>query len=112
MDASTLEGPDFDLYEVLDIEPSCSINDMKKAYRKKALQCHPDKNPDNPDAAVEFHKLTRILAILSDEKVRLSYDKILRGREEAALRHKELDSKRKKFKEDLESRNALLTIRD
>ncbi|XP_045463523.1 dnaJ homolog subfamily C member 17 [Harmonia axyridis] len=104
MDSSTLEGLDFDLYETLEIEPSCSINDIKKAYRKKALLCHPDKNPDNPNAAVEFHKLTRILAILSDEKVRESYDKVLRGRKEAALRHKELDNKRKKFKEDLESR--------
>lgn len=44
---------------------------VKKAYRKKALKCHPDKNPDNPKAAELFHQLTRALEILTDESARV-----------------------------------------
>lgn len=45
---------------------------IKKAYRKKALTCHPDKNPDNPRAAELFHELSRALEILTDTKARVS----------------------------------------
>lgn len=68
------------------------------------MKLHPDKNPDNPNAASEFHKLSKILEILTDESARKAYDKVLKGRKEAALRHRELDSKRRKLKEDLEAR--------
>lgn len=95
---------DEDLYEILEIEPSSTINDIKKAYRKRALQCHPDKNPDNPNAAKLFHQLTKILEVLTDESARRVYDRVLKGKKEAALRHKELDGKRRKLKEDLEAR--------
>ncbi|KAK5640012.1 hypothetical protein RI129_010823 [Pyrocoelia pectoralis] len=95
---------DEDLYEILEIEPSSTINDIKKAYRKRALQCHPDKNPDNPNAAKLFHQLTKILEVLTDESARRVYDRVLRGKKEAALRHKALDGKRRKLKEDLEAR--------
>ena len=43
-----------------------SLFQIKKSYRKKALKCHPDKNPDNPDAAREFDRLKKILEILLD----------------------------------------------
>ncbi|XP_044270759.1 dnaJ homolog subfamily C member 17 isoform X2 [Tribolium madens] len=95
---------DLDLYEILEIEITSTVADIKKAYRKKALQCHPDKNPDNPNAAKEFHQLSRILEVLIDETARKAYDAVLKGRKEAAIRHKELDSKRRKLKEDLEAR--------
>lgn len=39
---------------------------IRKAYRKRALECHPDKNPDNPAAAEEFDRLKKILEILLD----------------------------------------------
>lgn len=77
---------------------------IKKAYRKKALQCHPDKNPDDPKAAETFHELSRALEILTDKSARSAYDKVLRAKEAAKLRHQELDSKRQKLKEDLERR--------
>lgn len=80
---------------------------IKKAYRKKALKLHPDKNPDNPNAASEFHKLSKVLEILTDECARRAYDKVLKAREEAALRHWHLDSKRRKLKEDLEAREKI-----
>lgn len=41
-----MEKLDFDPYEILELTEECSAEDIKKAYRKKALQWHPDKNPD------------------------------------------------------------------
>lgn len=99
-----LKIEEMDLYELLEIQPESTNNEVKTAYRKKALKCHPDKNPDNPDAAKEFHQLTQILAILTDVVARTAYDKVLKGKKEAAIRHQQLDSKRRKLKEDLEAR--------
>lgn len=77
---------------------------IKKAYRKRALQCHPDKNPNDLNASKKFHELSKALEILTDTTARAAYDKVLKGRKEALLRHKQLDSKRQKLKENLEQR--------
>lgn len=77
---------------------------IRKAYRKKALACHPDKNPDNPKAAELFHELSKALEILTDESARAAYDRVLNAKKAAALRHAELDSKRRKLIDDLERR--------
>lgn len=77
---------------------------IKKAYRKKALKCHPDKNPDDPKAAETFHELSRALEILTDKSAREAYDRVLKAKAAAKIRHQELDSKRQKLKEDLERR--------
>lgn len=49
-----------DLYGLLEILSDASDKDIKSAYRKKALKCHPDKNPDNPKAAHLFQQLTDV----------------------------------------------------
>ncbi|XP_014358551.2 dnaJ homolog subfamily C member 17 [Papilio machaon] len=95
---------DVDLYAILDVQISATESEIKKAYRKKALQCHPDKNPDDPKAAETFHELSRALEILTDAGARTAYDKVLKAKAAAKLRHKQLDSKRQKLKEDLERR--------
>lgn len=100
MDIKNLQ--DLDLYELLGVPPTCTDSDIKKAYRKKALQCHPDKNPDNPNAAKEFQQLSAVLEILADEAARKAYDKVLKARKEAELRKNELDGKRRKLRDDLE----------
>ncbi|KAL0275864.1 UNVERIFIED_CONTAM: hypothetical protein PYX00_003588 [Menopon gallinae] len=97
---------DRDLYELFGLSHTCTTAEIKKAYRKKALECHPDKNPDNPKAGELFKELTDLIAILLDESARAAYDKILNARKAAKLRHKEYDDRRKKFKEDLEYREA------
>ncbi|KAG7204222.1 hypothetical protein KM043_002052 [Ampulex compressa] len=93
-----------DLYAFIGAEPSATVQEIKKAYRKKALSCHPDKNPDNPRAAELFHQLSHVLEILTDTSARAAYDKVVAARHQAKLRVKEFDSKRKKLKDDLEAR--------
>jgi len=101
-----------DLYGLLDVAEDASEKEILKAYRKKALKCHPDKNPDNPKAAEEFHQLSRALEVLSDKAARKAYDNVVKARKAAEERHKALDDKRKKFKEDLEAREKKLIERE
>ncbi|KAK6199179.1 DnaJ domain-containing protein [Scheffersomyces amazonensis] len=64
-----------DYYELLEVEVSATDSELKKAYRKKALQLHPDKNPDNVEEAT--HKFALIRAayeVLSDSNERAWYD--------------------------------------
>jgi len=98
-----------DLYEFIGVQNDATEQDIRKAYRKKALDCHPDKNPDNPKAAEIFQELSKILEILTDKSARSAYDKILNARKAAAIRNRQLDSKRQKLKAELEERerNAL-----
>lgn len=95
-----------DLYVVLEVSPDATNQEIVRAYRKKALKCHPDKNPDNPRAAEMFHQLFQALEVLSDELARAAYDKVLKAKKAHEIRHRQLDAKRKKFKEDLESRET------
>jgi DnaJ family protein C protein 17 len=98
-----------DLYKILEIDHNASDNDIRKAYKKRALRCHPDKNPDNPDAAAEFVQLTQALEVLTDPSARAAYDNFLRAKEATEARHRQLEGKRKRLKEDLEAReNAAL----
>ncbi|KAK2104793.1 DnaJ (Hsp40), sub C, member 17 [Saguinus oedipus] len=64
-----------DLYVLLGIEEKAADKEVKKAYRQKALSCHPDKNPDNPKAAELFHQLSQALEVLTDAAARAAYDK-------------------------------------
>ncbi|XP_014676704.1 PREDICTED: dnaJ homolog subfamily C member 17-like [Priapulus caudatus] len=93
-----------DLYAILEVDGGATEQEIVKAYRRKALRCHPDKNPDNPRAAELFHELSRALEVLTDAAARSAYDKVIKARDAARVRHRELDSKRRKLKEDLDTR--------
>ncbi|XP_051000357.1 LOW QUALITY PROTEIN: dnaJ homolog subfamily C member 17 [Acomys russatus] len=93
-----------DLYALLGIEEKAADKEVKKAYRQKALSCHPDKNPDNPRAAELFHQLSQALEVLTDAAARAAYDKVRKAKKQAAERTQRLDEKRKKVKLDLEAR--------
>ncbi|XP_045431692.1 dnaJ homolog subfamily B member 2 isoform X2 [Pipistrellus kuhlii] len=67
-------------YEILDVPPTASADDIKKAYRRKALQWHPDKNPDNKEfAEKKFKEVAEAYEVLSDQHKREIYDRY--GRE-------------------------------
>ncbi|XP_063803846.1 dnaJ homolog subfamily C member 17 [Pseudophryne corroboree] len=102
--SSSKELLQIDLYGLLNIESDATVKEIKKAYRQKALTCHPDKNPDNPRAAELFHQLSQALEVLTDGAARAAYDKLRKAREAAARRIQKLDDKRKKVKLDLEAR--------
>ena len=63
-----------DYYEVLGVPKSASEDDLKKAYRKKAVQFHPDKNPDDKKAEEKFKEVGEAFEILSDDQKRAAYD--------------------------------------
>ncbi|ORZ20747.1 hypothetical protein BCR42DRAFT_321903 [Absidia repens] len=98
-----VDDSDVDYYELLGIQITASDGDIKKAYRKKALAVHPDKNP-SPDAALLFHKLNQAQEILMDVQRRAAYDNIYRGRLERKKKQQEMDGKRRQAQEELEAR--------
>ncbi len=63
-----------DYYEILTVEKSASIDEVKKAYRKLALQYHPDRNPDDASAEDKFKEATEAYEVLSDQTKRARYD--------------------------------------
>jgi molecular chaperone DnaJ len=63
-----------DYYEVLGIQKGTSKEDIKKAYRKLAIQYHPDKNPGNKEAEEKFKEATEAYEVLSDDQKRAAYD--------------------------------------
>ncbi|GJS01124.1 mitochondrial intermediate peptidase [Tanacetum coccineum] len=68
-----------------------SMDEIKQAYRMKALELHPDKRGDDPNAVVDFQQLQASYEILKDEKTRKAFDVDLIRR----LKHQELEKERK-----------------
>jgi molecular chaperone DnaJ len=64
-----------DLYEILGISRNASNDEIKKAYRKLAIQYHPDKNPGDKSAEEKFKEIAEAYAILSDPEKRARYDR-------------------------------------
>lgn len=64
-----------DYYEVLGVDRKASSQEIKRAYRKLAIQYHPDRNPDAPDAEEKFKEAAEAYAVLSDDDKRARYDR-------------------------------------
>ena len=63
-----------DYYEVLGVEKNATADEIKKAYRKKAIQYHPDKNPGDKEAEEKFKEAAEAYDVLSDPQKRQRYD--------------------------------------
>ncbi|HEY7862408.1 MAG TPA: DnaJ domain-containing protein, partial [Thermoanaerobaculia bacterium] len=64
-----------DYYEVLGVDREADAATIKSAYRKLALQFHPDRNPNNPDADERFKEASEAYAVLTDPEKRARYDR-------------------------------------
>ncbi|HEX6546315.1 MAG TPA: DnaJ domain-containing protein, partial [Bryobacteraceae bacterium] len=64
-----------DYYEVLGVSRDCDDSALKGAYRKLALQYHPDRNPNNSEAEERFKEAAEAYSILSDPQKRATYDR-------------------------------------
>ncbi len=64
-----------DFYEVLGVAKGAAAEELKKAYRKLAMQFHPDRNPDDPNADQKFREVNEAYDILKDDQKRAAYDR-------------------------------------
>jgi molecular chaperone DnaJ len=64
-----------DFYEILGVSKSASADEIKKAYRKVAMQFHPDRNPGDKQAEEKFKEAAEAYEILSDTDKKAKYDR-------------------------------------
>ena len=64
-----------DYYEVLGVEKNATADEIKKAYRQKAIQYHPDRNPGDKEAEEKFKEAAEAYDVLSNDEKRARYDR-------------------------------------
>jgi molecular chaperone DnaJ len=64
-----------DFYDLLGVPRTASADDLKKAYRKLAMQHHPDRNPDNKASEAKFKAISEAYEVLKDDQKRAAYDR-------------------------------------
>lgn len=93
-----------DVYQLLGVVETANDKEIQTAYRKGSLTCHPDRNPDDPEATQKFERLTRAKDLLLDPVERVKIDQHRKAKRELEERYEHEDAKRRKLREDLERR--------
>jgi DnaJ homolog subfamily C member 17 len=93
-----------DFYGLLGVPFDADESAIKREYRKSSIKYHPDKNPDDAEAASKFQLLSDAREILLDSTLRTVYDNAVKAREQKKRQFDMLDAGRRRMKEDLENR--------
>lgn len=96
-----------DYYELLNVSFDATQKELQRAYRIKALTCHPDKVGDDPHAAALFHRLSVAMDVLSDVTLKREYDLKYKAHFAALSRNKSMDDARRVAREKLENLEKL-----
>lgn len=95
-----------DLYALLGVSESASVQEITRAWRRESLKHHPDKNSGNEKALTKFHELQDALAVLSDTNKRAEYDKKRTAELQKKRRHDAFSMERRSMATDLEERES------
>lgn len=98
------EIEEIDALKVLGVNEEASESDVRKAYRKRSLKVHPDRNPNNPTAAEEFHLLTLAAEILLDPIKRTQIAEKSKAKAARKERFAKFDTRRQDLQAELERR--------
>ena len=83
-------------YEILGVHRDATDDDIRRAYRRLALQFHPDRS-DAPDAEERFKEINEVDQVLSDESARIDYDRCIeRQEQEAERQQREAEERRQR----------------
>jgi len=99
-------GKFIDYYALLGVPWDATEATIRKAYRTRARQLHPDKNRDDPDAATKFDAAKRARDVLMDATERAAFDGVLERQKLAEEREEREGASRKAMREDLREREA------
>lgn len=86
-----------DYYKILGINETTNQDEIKKSYRKLAVQYHPDKNPDNKEAEEKFKEINEAYEILSDENKKNQYDNVRKYGEGVGNQFDQMDEILRRF---------------
>jgi len=96
---------EIDYYTLFEISATATTDEIRKAYKLKVIYWHPDRNPD-PKSKEIFHQIHKAYEVLSDEKAKQAYDAVIKAKLMRMKKDNELDSKKKRMKEELLAREA------